>query len=245
VKSEAARLLRVEALSRNFGALRAVDGLTFEVGEGEALGILGPNGAGKSTLFNLVSGDVRPSAGVIRLRGRDITHLKPYERCRLGIGRSYQIPHPFGRMTVFENVLAAASFSRGKGEGACYDLCIDVLTQTGLLDQSNAFADRLTLLERKRLELARALATRPALLLLDEIAGGLTEGECQKVVEVLELVRKSGISIIWIEHVVHVLLATVDRLLVINFGRHLAEGEPRAVMADAAVLEVYMGIEAE
>src|SRR5215471_5154386 len=240
-----APLLRVDGVCRNFGALRAVDGLSFEVGEGEALGILGPNGAGKSTLFNLISGDIRPSAGAIRLRGREITHLPSYKRCRMGIGRSYQIPQPFGRMTVFENVLAAATFSSRKGEGASYDLCIEVLNRTGLLDRCNAFADRLTLLERKRLELARALATRPALLLLDEIAGGLTEGECQKVVEVLELVRKSGISIIWIEHVVHVLLATVDRLLVINFGRHLAEGEPRAVMADAAVLEVYMGIEAE
>ena len=225
--------------------MRAVDGLSFEIGEGEALGILGPNGAGKSTLFNLITGDLRPSAGAISLRGREITHLASHQRCRLGIGRSYQIPQPFGRMTVFENVLAAASFSSGKGESVCYDLCIDLLGRTGLLPKCNLAADRLTLLERKRLELARALATKPTLLLLDEIAGGLTDGECQELIEVINLVRTSGVSIIWIEHVVHVLLAVVDRLLVINFGKYLAEGEPHAVMADAAVQEVYMGIEAE
>jgi branched-chain amino acid transport system ATP-binding protein len=240
-----APLLRVEGVSRNFGALQAVDALSFEVGEGESLGILGPNGAGKSTLFNLISGEIRPSAGTIRLRGRELTHLPSYERCRLGIGRTYQIPQPFGRMTVFENVLAAASLSSGSGESACYDLCIDVLDRTLLLDKCNFVADTLTLLERKRLELARALATGPALLLLDEIAGGLTEGECQELIEVLNVVKRRGISIVWIEHVVHVLLATVDRLLVINFGKYLAEGEPHAVMTDAAVQEVYMGIEAQ
>jgi branched-chain amino acid transport system ATP-binding protein len=141
--------------------------------------------------------------------------------------------------------VVAASFSSGKGEAVCYDRCIDVLGQTSLLSKCNLAAAQLTLLERKRLELARALATKPTLLLLDEIAGGLTDGECQELIEVVNLVRKSGVSIIWIEHVVHVLLAVVDRLLVINFGRHLAEGEPHAVMADVAVQEVYMGIEAE
>ncbi len=225
--------------------MRAVDDMSFEVGEGEALGILGPNGAGKSTLFNLITGDIRPSAGTIRLRGREITHLPSYKRCRLGIGRSYQIPQPFGRMTVFENVLAAASFSSGRRESACYDLSIDALARAGLLTKSNFDAGTLTLLERKRLELARALATKPVLLLLDEIAGGLTDGECHELAEVIKVVREGGVSIIWIEHVVHVLLAAVNRLLVINFGKHLAEGEPQFVMADAAVQEVYMGIEAE
>jgi branched-chain amino acid transport system ATP-binding protein len=238
-------LLRVQGLSRNFGALRAVDGLSFEVAEGEALGILGPNGAGKSTLFNLISGDIRPSAGTIRLCGRELTRLPSYKRCRLGVGRSYQIPQPFGRMTVFENVLAAASFASGRGESTCYDLCIEVLDQTRLLDKCNLAANTLTLLERKRLELARALATKPILLLLDEIAGGLTEGECHELIDVIKMVRRGGVAIIWIEHVVHVLLAVVDRLLVMNFGKYLAEGEPRAVMANAAVQEVYIGIEAE
>ena len=174
-------LLSVNGLSKHFGALKAVDNLSFDVGKGEALGILGPNGAGKSTLFNLITGDLKASAGVIRFQDQDITNLPSYVRCRRGIGRSYQIPKPFGGMTVFENVLAAASFASGKNAPACYDLCIDVLGRTGLLGKSNSVAGQLTLLERKRLELARALATNPTLLLLDEIAGGLTEGECQEL----------------------------------------------------------------
>jgi branched-chain amino acid transport system ATP-binding protein len=238
-------LLRVEGVAKNYGALKAIDNLSFSVDSGEALGILGPNGAGKSTLFNLIAGDVSPSAGLIHFKGRDITHLPSYARCRLGIGRSYQIPQPFSRMTVFENVLAAATFSSGHGEAVCYDLSIRMLERTGLLTKSNVAAEQLTLLERKRLELARALATRPTLLLLDEIAGGLTDGECQELITTVNLVKGDGVSIVWIEHVVHVLIAFVDRLLVINFGRHLAEGGPDAVMANTAVQEVYMGIEAE
>jgi len=237
-------LLRVAGVTKHYGALKAIDNLSFNVENGEALGILGPNGAGKSTLFNLIAGDV-PSAGSIHFKGRDITHLQSYERCRLGIGRSYQIPQPFGRMTVFENVLAAASFASGHGEAACYDFSIRTLERTGLLTKSNVAAEQLTLLERKRLELARALATKPTLLLLDEIAGGLTDGECQELLKTINLVKHGGVSIVWIEHVVHVLIAFVDRLLVINFGKHLAEGVPHAVMADTAVQEVYMGIEAE
>jgi branched-chain amino acid transport system ATP-binding protein len=240
-----AALLRVDGVSKHFGALKAVDNLSFDVAKGEAIGILGPNGAGKSTLFNLITGDVRPSAGTIRFQGQDITNLPSYVRCRQGIGRSYQIPKPFGGMTVFENVLAAASFASGKGATACYELCIDVLERTGLLGKANFVAGQLTLLERKRLELARALATKPTLLLLDEIAGGLTDGECQELLEEITRVQASGISIVWIEHVVHVLLSLVDRLLVIDFGRHLAEGLPHEVMAKAEVQAVYMGIEAE
>jgi branched-chain amino acid transport system ATP-binding protein len=238
-------LLRVDGVAKNYGALRAIDDLSFSVSGGEALGILGPNGAGKTTLFNLITGDVGPSAGSIHFRDRDITRLPSHERCRLGIGCTHQIPQPFGGMTVFENVLAAASFASGRGEAACYDFSIDVLDRTGLLTKSNVLAERLTLLNRKRLELARALATKPTLLLLDEIAGGLTDAECQDLITSINLVKHGGASIIWIEHVVHVLIAAVDRLLVLNFGKHLAEGEPRTVMADTAVQEVYMGIEAE
>jgi branched-chain amino acid transport system ATP-binding protein len=238
-------LLRVQGVARSYGALKAIDDLSFSVSKGEALGILGPNGAGKSTLFNLIAGDVAPSAGSIRFDERDITHLPSYKRCRLGIGRSYQIPQPFGRMTVFENVLAAATFASGRRESECYDSSVETLERTGLLAKSNVIAEQLTLLERKRLELSRALATKPTLLLLDEIAGGLTDGECQELLKTINLVKQSGVSIIWIEHVVHVLISFVDRLLVINFGKYLAEGEPHAVMSDPAVQEVYMGIEAE
>jgi branched-chain amino acid transport system ATP-binding protein len=238
-------LLGVEGLSKSFGALKAIDNLSFDVADGEALGILGPNGAGKSTLFNLITGDLRASAGLLYFNGREITQLPSFQRCHLGIGRTYQIPLPFEGMTVFENILVAATFASGRGEAACYDLCIDVLGRTGLLAKSNLIAGQLTLLERKRLELARALATEPKLLLLDEIAGGLTEAECQELVATIKGVVAGGVSIVWIEHVVHVLIAVVDRLLVINFGKHLAQGHPQAVMADPAVQEVYMGIEAQ
>ena len=238
-------LIRIVDLSKNFGSVRALDGLSLDLMRGETLGILGPNGAGKSTLFNLITGDYRPSAGSIFFEDRDITYLPAYARCRLGIGRSYQIPRPFGRMTVFENLLVAAAFATGKSESACHDWCIEVLTRTGLLPKVNSIAGRLTLLERKQLELARALATRPKVLLLDEIAGGLTESECYDLVETIKQVMASGVSIIWIEHIVHALLSVVSRLLVMDFGKLLAEGEPRAVMANPAVQEIYMGIEAE
>lgn len=237
-------LISIRDLSKSFGSFRAVDGLSFDLKRGETLGILGPNGAGKSTLFNLITGDYHATTGSIIFDGQDITRFPAYARCRLGIGRSYQIPRPFGRMTVFENILVAATFASGKNESVCYDLCVEVLSQTGLLPKGNVVARHLTLLERKKLELARALATQPKILLLDEIAGGLTESECHALVETIKQVIASGVSIIWIEHIVHALLSVVGRLLVMNSGKMLAEGEPQAVMANPAVQEIYMGIEA-
>jgi branched-chain amino acid transport system ATP-binding protein len=238
-----APLLALAHVSKNFGALKVIDDLSLEVDEGEALGILGPNGAGKTTLFNLVAGDLPVSAGTIRYRGADVTHLPNHARCRLGIGRSYQIPHPFANMTVFENVLAGAAFGAGKREAECADRCVALLEQTQLAPKANQPAGSLTLLERKRLELARALATEPSLLLLDEIAGGLTDHECQQLIDTIRAVHAAGVSLIWIEHVVHALIAVVGRLLVIDFGQRLADGPPQRVMADPAVQEVYMGIE--
>jgi branched-chain amino acid transport system ATP-binding protein len=236
-------LIRVASVSKSFGALRVIDDLSLDLAAGEALGVLGPNGAGKSTLFNLVTGDLRPSAGRVFLGGRDVTDLPAHLRCRMGLGRSYQIPHPFGGMTVFENLLVAAAFGSGRREAACHDDCIAVLARTGLLAKANVMAGRLTLLERKRLELARALATGPRVLLLDEIAGGLTESECQDLVALIRTIHAEAVSIIWIEHVVHALLAVVSRLVVLNFGRLLAEGPPDQVMADKAVQDIYLGIE--
>jgi branched-chain amino acid transport system ATP-binding protein len=237
-------LLRLDRVCKSFGSLTVADEVSFELQEGEALGIIGPNGAGKSTLFNLITGGLRPQSGRIHLAGRDITDLPPHERCRAGIGRSYQIPHPFSKMTVLENLLVGAVFASGRSERACYDHCVAVLGATGLLARANQRAGTLTLLGRKRLELARALATRPRVLLLDEIAGGLTEHECRELVGTIRAIHASGTAIVWIEHIVHALTAVVGRLLVINFGRLLAQGEPRAVMADPAVREVYLGIEA-
>ena len=237
-------LLSFEGVSKSFGALKVTDNLSFEVEKGEALGVLGPNGAGKTTVFNLITGGLAPNAGRIQFNGRDITKLTPHERCRAGIGRSYQVALPFEGMTVFENLLVGAMFGdSGRSEHEANDRCVELLDRTGLLDKANRMAGSLTLLDRKRLELARALATGPELLLLDEIAGGLTEQEAHALVDLVNDIRAQGVSIVWIEHVVHALLAVASRLLVINFGAKLAEGEPRAVMASADVKRVYMGIE--
>lgn len=234
-------LLAVEGVSKRYGALTVTDDISFSVAAGETLGILGPNGAGKTTLFNLISGDVRADRGRVRYAGRDILGLPAHRRCRMGIGRSYQVPQPFGAMTVFENCLAAATFGGGLSEQQAYPVCVDVLAQTGLLARANRPAGGLTLLDRKRLELARALSTGPRLLLLDEIAGGLTEHEAHQLVAEIEAIKARGVAMIWIEHVVHALLAVADRLLVINFGARLAEGAPQAVMDDPEVRRVYMG----
>jgi branched-chain amino acid transport system ATP-binding protein len=238
-------LLRIDNVSKQFGSLMAVDGLSLTLRRGETLGILGPNGAGKSTLFNLIAGDLTPSGGAIRFDGADVTVLPPYRRCRMGIGRSYQIPRPFGRMTVFENLLVAATFASGKPESACRAACLDTLAKTGLDGKADTLAGRLTLLERKRLEMARAMATGPKLLLLDEIGGGLTDSEINALVETIKAIIAEGVSIIWIEHVVHALISVVSRLYVMNFGKYLADGPPADVMADQRVQEIYMGIGAE
>ena len=237
-------LLEIRDLRKSFGSLRAADGIELAVAEREAVGIIGPNGAGKSTLFNLITGDIRPDAGEIRLDGHAITALPPYGRSRRGIARSYQIPRPFENLTVFENLLVAAVWSRGRSEREAIDACAGVLERTRLLGRANALAGSLTLLERKRLEMARALASEPRLLLLDEIAGGLTEAECQDLIETIRAIHASGVTIVWIEHVVHALLAVVGRLVVLNFGRKIAEGDPHAVMGSQEVREIYMGIEA-
>ena len=237
-------LLALHAVSKSYGALKVTDDITLSVTEGETLGILGPNGAGKTTLFNLISGDVRVDAGRVEYEGHDVTTLKPHQRCHAGIGRSYQVPQPFGNMSVFENLVTAACFGAQEREQEAWQTAHEVLAQTGLMPHANKPAGGLTLLDRKRLELARALATRPKLLLLDEIAGGLTEPEAKQLVEELQQIKARGVTMIWIEHVVHALLSLADRLFVINFGQKLAEGEPRAVMNDPEVRRVYMGMEA-
>jgi len=237
-------LLTLERVEKSFGAVRAVAGVTLSIEAGVLLGIIGPNGAGKTTLFNLIGGDARPDRGAIRFRGADITALPPHQRCRRGIGRSYQIPHPFGGMTVFENLLVAATFGGRLRERAAHPVCLDILERTGLMAKANRLAGALPLLDRKRLELARALASQPALLLLDEIAGGLTEAESAEIVGLIGRIKGQGVAMIWIEHVVHALVAVADRLLVMNAGAALAEGDPQQVLADSEVQRVYLGIEA-
>jgi branched-chain amino acid transport system ATP-binding protein len=179
------------------------------------------------------------------LAGADITGFKPERRCRLGLARSFQIPQPFSGMSAFENVVVSAAFGSGRRERDVYADCAEVLARCGLLDKANRPAGTLTLIDRKRLELARALATWPRVLLLDEVAGGLTEHECADLVALVGAVRRTGVSIVWIEHVVHALLAVVDRLVVLHGGALIAQGDPHAVIRSPQVREIYMGIPAD
>jgi len=210
----------------------------------EALGVIGPNGAGKTSMFNLITGILSPNNGDIYFDGQAITNTSAAKRCRAGIARSFQVPQPFSGMTVFENALVAATQAANLNGKNADDFCLEVIEQTGLMPKANVLAGKLTLLERKRLELTRALCARPKLLLLDEIAGGLTESECKSLVATIKDIHARGVSIIWIEHVVHALLAVVDRLIVIDFGKKIAEGEPEAIMKSPEVQEIYLGIEA-
>jgi branched-chain amino acid transport system ATP-binding protein len=237
-------MLEIKGLCKRFGSVVAADGIDLSVAAGEALGIIGPNGAGKTTLFNLIAGGLTPDAGDIRLRGRDITAARAHQRCIAGIGRSYQIPRPFENLTVFENLLVAAVHGGGLAERAAAAPCAEILDRVHLIARANTLAGTLTLLERKRLEMARALASSPDLLLLDEIAGGLTERECLELIETVKQVHAGGVTIIWIEHIVHALLAVVGRLSVLNFGKKVAEGDPRQVMASAQVRQIYIGLSA-
>jgi branched-chain amino acid transport system ATP-binding protein len=237
-------LLKIRDLSKSFGSVKAADGIELAVARGDAVGIIGPNGAGKSTLFNLISGTVEADSGEVLLDGVDVTRASAHQRCRAGIGRAYQIPRPFEGLTVFENLLVAAEHGRASESDDGVDFCAGILKTTNLMPRANALAGSLTLLERKRLEMARALATGPQILLLDEIAGGLTERECQELIANIKGIRAGGTTIVWIEHIVHALLAVVDRLVVLNFGRKIAEGRPPTVMASAEVREIYTGIAA-
>lgn len=235
-------LLEVHSLNKRYGAVVVANDVSLELEEGEALGIIGPNGAGKSSLFNLLTGSVAADSGSVTLDGEDISQLHARHRVLRGIGRSYQIPKPFEHMTVFENVSVAGCYGRNESEAAIKNDMIDILFQTGLLPKANLPAGGLSLLERKRLEMARALATKPRLLLLDEIAGGLTDAECQSLISTIQDVHASGVTLIWIEHVTHALLAVVSRLIAIDFGKIIAQGHPDAVMASENVQRIYLGI---
>src|ERR1700688_1967059 len=228
-------MLELKSVSKAFGMIVVASDIDLSLARGEALGIIGPNGAGKSTLFNLITGLLKPDRGVIHFDGHDITQAPPRARCIAGIGRSFQIPHPFENLTVFENLLVAAIHGRRQREAQVVDACGEILERTGLIAMANRRAGTLNLLGRKRLELARALASAPRLLLLDEIAGGLTEAECADLVQLIQEIKNSGVTIIWIEHIVHALVAVVTRLVVLNFGRKIIEGEPRSVMASNEV----------
>ena len=236
-------LLSISGLQKSYGAVVVADATSFDVAKGEAVGILGPNGAGKTSLFNLITGTLPSDAGQILFQDQNITKTSAAARCKMGIARSFQIPQPFGGMTVFENALVGATQGAGLTGAAAELHALSVLEETGLLSKANARAGSLTLLERKRLELTRALAAKPQLLLLDEIAGGLTEAECRSLIETIQNIHASGTTLIWIEHVVHALLAVVERLIVIDFGKMIAEGDPRTIMESPEVKEIYLGVD--
>jgi branched-chain amino acid transport system ATP-binding protein len=234
-------ILSTSGIHKRFNALVVLDAIDFSLRANEAVGIVGPNGAGKTTLLSVLAGAQPPSAGTIHFRGVDVTALPASERCRLGVVRTHQIPQPFNGMTVFENVFVAAA-NGGRLHGAeANQRSIEAIASCGMLPLSNRRAETLGLLDRKRLELARALGVGPSVLLLDEIGGGLTDGEAGELVETIRQLRAGGIAIVWIEHIVHVLLQFAERLICMDAGRIIADGDPRAVMADEAVISAYLG----
>jgi len=244
VEAGPATVLAAVGIHKRFGALAVLDGVNLALTQGEAVGIVGPNGAGKTTLLNVLAGSLRPEAGSVVFRGRDITAKDAADRCQLGIARTHQVPRPFAGMTVFENVFVGATAGGGRSGSAAYDVSLEVLDQCALTRLANRRAEDLGLLQRKRLELARALAVGPTVLLLDEIGGGLTDAESAALVETIASLRDRGIAVLWIEHIVHVLMQVVTRLVCMDAGRIIAEGAPEAVVAQAAVIDAYLGTRA-
>jgi branched-chain amino acid transport system ATP-binding protein len=226
---------------KRFGALAVLDGVSLALEPGEAVGIVGPNGAGKTTLLNALAGSLRPDGGSVLFRGRDVTVRDSADRCKLGVARTHQVPRPFGGMTVFENVLVGATAVGRRRGSDVYGLCLEVLEECALTHLANRRAADLGLLQRKRLELARALAVEPAVLLLDEIGGGLTDAESAALVETIASFRDRGIAVLWIEHIVHVLMQVVTRLVCMDAGKIIAEGPPASVVEQAAVIDAYLG----
>jgi len=234
-------LLALDHVTKRFGRVVIAEDLSLAVGTGDTVGVVGPNGAGKTSLFGLISGDLAPGGGEIRFGGRTVTRLDAAARCRLGVGRTYQVPRPFGDMTVFENLLVAAQQGGGLRRKASYAAASAALDRTGIAGEANLPASRLGLLARKRLEIARALATGPQLLLLDEVAGGLTDPEVTELVEIVRDINAEGIAVIWIEHVVRALTSLVSRMTCLYGGEFIGDGTPAQVLATPRVREVYLG----
>lgn len=237
-------ILSLNGVNKSYGAVTVVDNLTININAGEAVGVIGPNGAGKSSLFNVISGLVPVDAGSIYLKNQDVTSASLEERCHLGICRAFQIPKPFEGMTVYENLLVGSIYGAGRNQFESEDVAYNILDKTGLLKLANEKAGALRLLDRKRLELAKALSTDPQVLLLDEIAGGLTDHECESLITLINNLKNDGVTIIWIEHVLRALMAFAERLVVLNFGKVIADGRPDEVWAMPEVKQIYLGIEA-
>jgi branched-chain amino acid transport system ATP-binding protein len=235
-------VLSVTDLCKNFGALQVTDHVNLNVSDGEIVGIIGPNGAGKTTLFALLAGNILPTSGTIIFGGRDVTSAPSHDRAKAGMARTYQVPRPFGHMSVFDNLKVAAMFGGGMADSEAIDRVNRVLAMTGLKRDAEQLAGRLPLLTRKRLELARALAMRPRLLLIDEVAAGLTDQEVEDFIRLVRNIRASGPTVIWIEHVMKTMLTATDRLIALHSGAVIADGAPQDVFNAPEVRRVYLGV---
>jgi branched-chain amino acid transport system ATP-binding protein len=236
-------MLSVKKLTKNFGGLTALYDISFEVRKGSITGIIGPNGAGKTTLFNLISGEIKPDQGEVYFNGKNVAFTHTYKKCRMGIARTYQIPRPFLNMTVLENILVGAIYGASTSYKEAKNRCQDILELTKLKEKSNTLVSSLPLLYRKRLELAKALATDPMILLVDEVAGGLTEGEVEDFLSIIHSVRKRGVTVLWVEHIVMAMTKGPDRLLVMNFGLKIFSGKPNETFSSPEVQKIYLGDE--
>jgi branched-chain amino acid transport system ATP-binding protein len=234
-------ILSVDGVNKHFGGVVAVKDLSFDVQAGEVIGLMGPNGAGKTTLINIISGEYKPDSGTVKFKGNNITGFPPHKMCHYGLARTYQIPLPFSKLTVLQNIVVAAIFGRGLGKSEAEHEAAKVLDLVRLSEKKDRLAGDLEEISLKRLELARALATHPTLLMIDEFAAGLIEVEIPPVLDLLKEINKMGITILLIEHVMKVMMRAVDRIIVMDEGTKIAEGKPNEVMENKKVIEAYFG----
>jgi branched-chain amino acid transport system ATP-binding protein len=242
LKEKGVAFFRADELVKYFGGLAAVNGVSFQVEKGEILGLIGPNGSGKTTTFNMISGYHRPTSGRVIFKGQEIHRMPTHKICRLGIGRTFQVVKPLGRMSVLDNVIAAA-YSRVNSHAEAQDLALETIRFCGMTPVKDQLAKSLPIAGRKRLEIARAMATKPELLLLDETAAGLNPTELTEAIDLIKKIRDNGTTIVIIEHIMHVIMTISDRIHAINFGQTIAEGTPQEVAQNKAVIEAYLGTE--
>ena len=238
-------ILEFSHISAGYGRVSVLNDLSFQLRQGTVLGIIGPNGSGKTTMLNVLTGHLRPSCGTIRFAGHDIPRLSPDVRCHLGLGRTFQIPRPFEHMSVFDNVLAAAVFGQNLSGEAARQAAMKALQLTHLEEKRGIRSGSLTLLDRKRLEIARAIGSGPTLLLLDEVAAGLSSAEIQEITGIVAALKASGLSIVWIEHILETMMYSTDVLMCLAEGRCVKSGPPMEVIHSKVVEQLYLGTEIE